>query len=268
LKNNFKMKEKIKNILIFLVILLFVFFLVFAIFKGWISVPNSIGSVGIVSAFEFPDYFNKSYTCIIFNISGNACELFWCEVIKEGNYSIVDEMCFFNNFQNYSNQNVTNNTNNSVIVLDIANLTINGFNFSDYMRNNFTIDGNFTIKSYIDNKTALLRDSILNSEENRTREIIKGELVGFNYKEKTSSNDSLPKYIYVLLIIVFMVAVLISIFLKKREEKNKNTDSYSPSDSRKHPYKSEKITKNNSKNCENEIEEFEETGVPPEKKSN
>ena len=144
----------------------------------------------MVSAIEWP--LDKTGTCVLFNITDVTCETFWCENIHDGNYSITKEICRF-----------TEVINNTIIINQTINVTVESENFLNESLNLSGYYNKSEVDSLVSNKTGALRDSILDTQENRTI-----NLINLNRPiESSSSGFSTNQVLFGIVAIVLVIIV-------------------------------------------------------------
>jgi len=152
--------------------------------------------LSVVSSLEWP--LNKAGTCTLFNMTGDNCEIYWCNNIQGGNYSLQKEVCVFiineTIFQNLTSENLTSENLTSLNLTEIEKFI--GFNIT-----------NQTIKQYVDEQIISLRNSILDNEENRTQALVQKYLP--SVYSSSNSDNGVGGYIFMGVIAVCITAVVL-----------------------------------------------------------
>jgi hypothetical protein len=159
-----------------------------------------IFSVFLISAVSFN--LPKPQTCLILNMSGLPCDIFWCEQVLGYNWSLADGFC---------------------IKTQVLNQTLI---FNDSYYNRTEIDNlflNYSINSSssnLVNRTELIdvKNSILEVQENRTKELINAYLPD---SSNEGSGSSVPPYVFVVGIIAVVIILLFFGYQKMTEAKRK-----------------------------------------------
>lgn len=137
---------------------------------------------------------DKTTICALLNYTGYQCDGFWCTNQLHGNFT-TDNLCLINATE--TNQTNTTTVNSTINLTQVQVLL--GFDNSS----------NMTVKQYIDNQTLTLRNSILDSDENRTRMILAQEYASGNYSQ-VYQQDSAPWPWYSWVLITVLVCGLVA----------------------------------------------------------
>jgi hypothetical protein len=155
---------------------------------------------------------DKTGTCNLFNKTALDCEVYWCNSIQGGNYSLEKEICVYTIIVNQTIEiNQTNETLNESY-----------FNWTEFESIigdiNFT---NQTIKEYFDLEMRRLRDSMLDGEENRTRGYIQKYSPSITGSFSSSNSDSTGSYIFMGIVAMCLTAIVVFFGYQKLKPKPK-----------------------------------------------
>lgn len=161
-------------------------------------------------ALEWP--IPKAQTCEFFNLTGGACDMFWCQSIKSGTYNISNELCEYRTIVNNTIYVNASNESNQTLVTNITNITI-GLNESElikYFGVNVTNQSFWPyVKEYVDNQSA----KYLNASANY---VTRDEFDSTTITEKSSGNSGVTIAIVVLFVVIAIFGGIA--LIKKKQE--------------------------------------------------
>lgn len=220
-----------------------------------------LGAKVISASADWP--LNKTETCNLFNKTGQNCDIYWCNTIQDGNYSLSKEICVFNMNTNITVLNEINQTGiiNETLIREIArNESIKYANESGFVNETLLV-----------NTIIITRNSILDATDNITEEAV------LKYSNKYDNNivptQPTPNWVWIALILG-LCATAVAIFYIKSNKSKKTQDeqdyyrksSVKPSYRSNKPYISPNFNKANKSNLHEKYgeEDFADTFVPEE----
>lgn len=141
----------------------------------------------LVGAVSWP--MDKPTTCNVFNLTGEACEQFWCNSIIECNYSTVKSACICTNMVN-------------VTITNYVNVTTNLSNSTFIYGNNSDVFG--ICKNYTDIQLGILRDSLLDRVENETALWKTGQ---YNNNSSQTSSEPMPYWVWIAIALILVAGL-------------------------------------------------------------
>lgn len=192
---------------------------------------------------------NKTDTCNLpqVNKTGQDCDIYWCNNVRGGNYSLSQEVCMI-----YSNISITN----------IINVTMNGTNFNESWIRDIAKNETYIIlnSSEFVNRTEviLVKNGILTYVDNETEQQVLLYLQEHGLDQSTQKAEPMPQWVWAMAIIAVCLLAGFGIWMKsqtkKKNEFDENRDRHY---SNKKSFRTDKqyVSKNLPKGKQEEIRE-------------
>ena len=156
---------------------------------------------------------NKEMTCNLFNITGMQCDVYWCDNINGGNYSIDKEMCIF-----FENQTV--NDTNLTTACNLSN-----YYTKDEIHKLIGIDNSTNkslivlAKEYSDNLSTTLAVNVAQTIENKTVELS-------NRENSVSSQSQWSPWQIIIVVAVIFGLIAFLVYSSSQSKKNPTSKAW------------------------------------------
>jgi hypothetical protein len=159
--------------------------------------------------------FTKYQTCNLLNLTYTDCDSTWCSII-ECSYDANKSACICNEGVLI---NHTETYNKTEIELRLEEIRSNLSNISNQVLNNFSFnytDDRCYTKEEVNNITITLRDNLMNSQENRTEEIVR-KYVGKYDDEDYQKSEPLSPWVFVAIAAIIGAVVAFLAYTKTQQ---------------------------------------------------
>jgi len=216
-----------------------------------------IALISVASAFDWP--FGKASYCTFMNVTGTDCEVLWCNNVLNNAtqncaYKTADDTCICTIIQNVT-INSTNATLISANLTDFYNKTqidalLNLSSDSALLNQTEDMITNATdeLEKNLTAKMIAIKNSILDTQENRTLELINANLHQTDYTARDTTDWTM-----VWIILIIAVVIVVCFLSWGAMHKTKDSKEWSVMDATRKPYK--KLPKHGTKFKDKDIQD-------------